>query len=388
MRSVFLKRKTFSLTILASLVSATMAPNAFSQTALRSDYKAGPMKFNHFETPTDLPQTTFMYYDDINADGYTDVVVTGFTPVNEARQGGRPGVILLNNGDNTFTVAAGDKPSSEWVRELIVADFNGDGISDLFLADHGWDAHPFPGFQNQLMLGTGTGFKDATNLLPVLHDFTHNAAAGDINGDGRIDIFVANNPLQNPDKVSYFLINKGDAGFEMDRTRLPASFLKTFEPGSWSVEIADLDSDGFPDLLVGRIENSGSPPSRIYWNPGNGDFSNAEVTLLPDMARFVPGGEYAVIEIKAFDVNNDGVPDIQISAIIATSEASACSSCTAWSAVVADLLIAQMFVSAGRLRKMIRPVIRRTFFGCMTLTGMDSPKSLPSIIVTLSLTQQ
>ncbi len=297
--------------VLSSLVYES---TSHAQAPVRSDYKAGPIRYNHFQLSTDIPQTQFIYYEDINKDGYTDLVLTGFTPINQARQGGRPGAILLNNGDNTFRAASGDRPNSEWVRELLVADFNGDGIPDLFMADHGWDAPPFPGFQNQLMLGTGSGFRNATNLLPVLDDFSHNAAAGDINKDGRVDILVANNAGGDASKVSYFLINKGEAGFELDRTRLPAALKKISEPSTWAVEIADMDGDGFADLLVGRIENPGTLPSRIYWNPGNGDFSNAQVTHLPDMTRFAPNGEYAVIEIKAFDLNNDGARDIQISA--------------------------------------------------------------------------
>ncbi|MDO9476943.1 MAG: VCBS repeat-containing protein, partial [Pseudohongiella sp.] len=264
--------------------------------------------------PTDLPQDVFRYFEDVNGDGYTDIVVTAFSPISAPRKGGRPGIILLNNGDNTFTPATGDRPHSEWVRELLIEDFNGDGIPDIFLADHGWDAHPFPGYQNQLLLGTGKGFTDATNLLPKLDDFTHNAAAGDIDGDGRIDILVTNNALGEVAEQNYFLMNKGSAGFELDRSRLPPSLLSISAPTTWAVNIKDLDGDGHPDLLVGRVENTGTLPSRVYWNPGNGDYSKSDVTLLPDMSRFVANGEYAVIEATTFDVNSDGVPDIQFSA--------------------------------------------------------------------------
>ena len=53
---------------------------------------------------------------------------------------GKQGVILFNNGDNTFTEAEGDVPLSETARYLLVEDFNGDQIPDIYVADHGWDA--------------------------------------------------------------------------------------------------------------------------------------------------------------------------------------------------------------------------------------------------------
>ncbi|MDP2128877.1 MAG: VCBS repeat-containing protein [Pseudohongiella sp.] len=310
---------TFSLlpACLVSLPVLLHSHIAASQTGAapqRSAYTAGPVSFSHFSMPTDMAPDIFRYFEDVNGDGFTDIVATVYSPISAPRKGGRPGMILLNNGNNTFTPATGDKPNSEWVREILVEDFNGDGIADMFLADHGWDAPPFPGFQNQLLLGTGSGFRDATNLLPTLHDFTHNAAAGDIDGDGRIDILVTNNALGDASKQNYFLMNKGAAGFEMDRTRMPASLLSLTTPTTWAVQIKDLDDDKFPDLIVGRVENTGTIPSRVYWNPGNGDFSKAQVTLLPDMSRFVANGEYAVIEATTFDVNNDGAVDIQFTA--------------------------------------------------------------------------
>jgi len=302
------------LSVMVMLASLGLTSEVYSQQATRSDYQAGPVQFGRFLIPTDLPKSVFVYYEDVNKDTFTDLVITGFTPIDQPQQGPRPGTILLNNGDNTFKAATGDRPQSEWVREVLVADFNGDGISDLFMADHGWDTMPFPGFQNQLMLGTGTGFQDATHLLPALNDFSHNAAVGDVNGDGLTDILVVNNPLGDANKVSYFLINRGAAGFELNRSVMPASLTSVNTLSSWAVELADLDKDGHIDMLVGRVENQGMLPSRVYWNPGDGDFSRAQVTYLPDMSRFVPGGLYAVIEAQAFDMNADGLRDIQFTA--------------------------------------------------------------------------
>ncbi|HDZ07492.1 FG-GAP repeat domain-containing protein [Pseudohongiella sp.] len=302
------------LPLLVGIAVSGVASDVMAQPATRSIYQAGSIEYGRILLPTDLPSTIFTYFEDVNRDGHTDLVITGFTPVDQPRQGARPGSIMLNNGDNTFRSATGDRPQSEWVREVLVEDFDSDGIDDLFLADHGWDTHPFPGFQNQLMLGTGTGFVDASSRLPVLEDFTHNAAAGDINGDGHIDILVTNNPLGSASERNYFLMNQGDATFVLDRTRMPASLLASNVPGTWAVELADLDMDGHVDLIVGRVENEGSAPSRVYWNAGDGNFASAQETLLPAMSRFVPSGLYAVIEAMAFDLNADGVRDIQLSA--------------------------------------------------------------------------
>ena len=283
--------------------------------AERSAYSAGAIKFSHQLLPTRVTNDFFVHVDDVNGDGYTDFVLTGYTPTSMQPRGAQPSQVYLNNGDNTFKAATGDGPPSEWAREMLVADFNGDNIKDLFFADHGWDAAPFPGFKNQLLLGTATGFTDATDQLPDLNDFSHNAAAGDIDQDGDIDILVTNNPLSNADERSYFLMNDGAAHFTLDRSRLPASFA-AMDPGqwSWAVELADLDNDGWDDLIVGRKEDASSWPSRIHWNLGNGTFSDTAMTNLPDMANFVSGGLYAVIEVQAFDVDNDGDKDVLLSA--------------------------------------------------------------------------
>lgn len=283
--------------------------------AERSNYQPGAIVFGKQLIPTQLNNDLFIYPDDLNGDGYTDFVITGFTPTNTPRRGGNLGSILLNNGDNTFKIASGDAPRSEWARELLVRDFNGDGIRDLFIADHGWDISPFPGFKNQLLLGTGSGFTDVSDRLPNIEDFSHNAAAGDIDKDGDVDIIVTNNPFEFNDERSYLLLNDGTARFTLNRDRLPASFTEISQgQWSWAVELADLDGDGWEDLIVGRKENANSWPSRIHWNRGDGTFSDAVVTNLPTMANFVSGGLYAVIEIQAFDVDLDGDKDVLMSA--------------------------------------------------------------------------
>ena len=70
-------------------------------------------------------------------------------------------------------------------RQAIIADFNGDGVGDLFVATTGLDQQPFPGEQNVLLLSSPNGLVDRSRTnLPVQNDFAHGVAAGDLDGDG------------------------------------------------------------------------------------------------------------------------------------------------------------------------------------------------------------
>ena len=146
------------------------------------DYSSLEISYSHqvFEIDDDL--IGLRYVADLNGDGATDIIMTGANyPFLGLGPGNpKPGLILFNNGDNSFSIAEGDAAISEHARDFHVEDFDGDEILDIYIADHGYDADPFPGYKNQLLLGTGTGFIDATDRLPGISGFTHNAAVGDI----------------------------------------------------------------------------------------------------------------------------------------------------------------------------------------------------------------
>lgn len=161
-------------------------------------------------------------------------------------------------------------------RKAVVADFNMDGRPDVFVACHGYDAPPFPGERSQILLSQADGryvVSDATDI-----GFWHGAAAADLNGDGYPDVVAVNN--FDPDRAVVFL-NDGDGTFTREATgRLPALAFGNY----FSVELADVDEDGHPDLLLAGHEWEDAP-TRVWINPGDGDFSGVSPVTIPAVAN-------------------------------------------------------------------------------------------------------
>jgi Ca2+-binding RTX toxin-like protein len=255
---------------------------------------------------------------DVNGDGRPDLVVVPFLADKSGHS--EPIKILLNDGHGHFHDAtssffpAGAPTIVGPSLQSVVADFNGDGRPDLFIADEGIDALPNPGGQNLLLLSSGPhGFIDATNRLPQLKDATNNATAADITGNGTMDIFVQNfigpqigTPPGDPSLRPYFLMNDGTGHFTPDYTRLPPS-IENGTPGSHeSALFFDANGDHHPDLLLGSAGLNSS--TVLLLNDGTGNFSNASPVTLP-----LPNGlsQNAVLTAAAAaDLNGDGALDL------------------------------------------------------------------------------
>jgi Ca2+-binding RTX toxin-like protein len=242
---------------------------------------------------------------DFTGDGKLDVVLSYFLYPLEDR--GVPIRALVGDGAGGFADQTSalfvNAPTTVHARETVAADFNRDGRLDLFIADHGYDAAPFPGAQNALILSSGaTGVTNATSQLPQLSDYTHSAEGADIDGDGDTDIFIGNGGGGTAYVKPYFLINNGVGGFTKSDAGLPASALNG--ANHWSEAFIDADGDGDKDLFLGSSLNTGST---LLLNNGQGVFTDSGKTL----PRGVSTAD--AVDIQVIDVNNDGRSDLVLS---------------------------------------------------------------------------
>ncbi len=142
---------------------------------------------------------------DFNGDGYSDIVVA------DAGNSTNPGgvIVLLNNQDGTFgspiSSAAGTNPNA-----VVAADFNGDLKQDVAVTNQ-------VGATVSVLLGNGDGtftLKSSSCIGSTLcKGVPTSVAAADLNGDGKIDLAVAN---YNDASVSVLLGN-GDGTFRAAR---------------------------------------------------------------------------------------------------------------------------------------------------------------------------
>jgi len=114
---------------------------------------------------------------DFNGDGKLDLAVTDY--------GANTVFILLGNGNGTFqpptSIAVGNEPYA-----LVAGDFNNDGKLDLAVANYG-------GNSITLLLGNGNGtFVQASGSPYAVGDAPSAIVAADFNGDGKLDLAVAN----------------------------------------------------------------------------------------------------------------------------------------------------------------------------------------------------
>ena len=242
--------------------------------------------------------------------------------------------LFRNNGDGTFrdvAGAAGVAGESTWSVGCAFLDYNADGFLDLYVANYvaysissdtvAVKALRFPFRESrrgrqvlpasrQLQGGrriaciatTATGrSRDVTERAGVFNPNGKGmgASCGDVDGNGTVDIFVANDMTPN-----FLYLNRGDGSFEARGLLSGVAYSGTGDlQSSMGADFGDFNRDGRPDLAVTnfRLEGAG-----LYRNEGGGlftDISSISGVRTPTIPHVGWG-------IGFLDYNNDGWPDL------------------------------------------------------------------------------
>ncbi len=227
-----------------------------------------------------------------------------------------PNTLYRNNGDGTFADVSQETGIAKYVGKgmgAAIADYDGDGFMDIFVAN---DNHANYLFHN---LG-GKRFEEVAFESGVAYPQGANDISGmgadfrDVNNDGRPDIW--HTATENETFPLY--LNRG-GGMFMEATASSQLF-RTRSMSGWANGIFDFDNDGWKDLFVARgnvLDNVAlftnrtyGEPNTVFRNLGNGKFEDVSASAGADFQLAAPhrGAAFG-------DIDNDGRIDAVVTVL-------------------------------------------------------------------------
>ena len=250
---------------------------------------------------------------DYNNDGFTDLYVTNYGP----------NVLYRNNGDGTFTDvgATAGVDGDQFSSGCAFVDVDADGYLDLYVVNYvQFDPDTNPECTRQgvrtyctpeALLGVadvfyrnnGDGtFTDVSEKVGVgtVNGKGLGVVCGDVDNDGDVDIFVANDTTPN------FLYFNERSGVKMTEDALFAGVALSEEGRAYSgmgANLGDFDNDGYLDIVITNFQDQ---TNSLYHNEESGFFT--EMSFAKGIGeRSLP---YLAWGVDFIDFNNDGWLDL------------------------------------------------------------------------------
>jgi hypothetical protein len=248
--------------------------------------------------------TSAVEVSDLNGDGRADLMLANQCQASGSCVAGSMSV-LMGNGDGTFQSAQSYISDGSLAQSLGVGDWNGDKKTDLAVVNQCQSDLTCTGTVT-ILLGNGDGtFQVPPNYNSAGYD-ADAVAVGDLNGDGKPDLVVANlcqsnNCSQGNNGTVSVLLGNGDGTFQSAQKYATEGF------GASSVAIGDFNGDGDADVVVANqcstsdCESGGSVS--VLLGNGNGTLQAAKT--------YASGG-YMSLAVAVADFNKDGNLDLAV----------------------------------------------------------------------------
>jgi hypothetical protein len=235
---------------------------------------------------------TFTLLRDVNGDGKPDVLVAEACAgwLNNCVSGDALAGVLLNNGDGTFQPAVIYNPGGfTFASSIAVADVNGDGKPDMIVTDLHCTSTGFDGCVS-VLLGNGNGSFQPATVYASGGLNSQDVVVADVNSDGKPDLVVTN--AGNSPSMVGVLLGNGDGTFQ------PAASYDSGGGFALGLMTPDLNHDKHPDLLVANVY---SDNISVLLNNGDGTFRAAVA---------YPSGGQGIVATVLKDINGDSHPDL------------------------------------------------------------------------------
>lgn len=242
----------------------------------------GAGSFSDFHLPFFSPYTfQSVAIDDVNQDGYADIILTGDPFGSFVQPGDGPAVSWSEYREDLGYFQSPKSIDNIYIgRFLTTRDLNSDSINDLIFAAE--DSSKIIWYIND-----GEGNYDGPYSVNSATSYPRQMKFGDIDGDGFEDLVISG--WESPGYFTWYKKNGAEASFGPPETILAGSSI-------WDFKLADFNGDSLTDIVIANRDNNSIG---CYLNTGGA------------FGPYIPlAGLQKPVGIQVHDFNQDGYPDI------------------------------------------------------------------------------